>query len=435
MQEAGSPQLGRFNVNHIVTNDMSNFSEKMQLMELPKDHQQKKELMADFGSPAAVNNTYQMCRVLSSSDMVPPQFRGKPMNILAAGTYGAKLGLDLMQSTRGLYVLNGQVGVYGDVLAGLIESRKDLEFKKEQFSAIKWLKENNPDELEFYEKEYGKYDPNKWQICIVKREGRDYYTGVYSLEDAIEAHKGKDSVHKFRKHPKRNLLRTARRHACYDAYPDVLVGLDSQFNDLDEVRTIQGDDFDDTSWASKEVETAKAELKADFDGDETNTKQFEKFKQEQEDVSEADIVEEDDEVDGQISMDEFEDDTPEEVEPEPQPEPKPDTADEISSEGQQDTIEDPDGVTPPEIRKLLNPVLDRLKLIDLDELELATEIKGKEKADFVREYIGKVEEVITGKKDIEIQDAQKLSHVLNKRLDIINEALASLEDDDDEPPF
>lgn len=408
-------------------------SKHIQLRPLAENHKTSHELMADFGSDAAIHNTYEMCRIISKTDMVPPTFRDQPQNIMVAGAFGAKLGLDMMQACRGLYVLKGQVGVWGDVLNGLIEGRSDLEFKYEQFAAIKWLKESNPEELKYYEETYGKYDPTKWQICIVKRENRGHYTGIYSMKEAEEGHKGKDSIHKFRKHPRRNLLRTARRHACYDAYPDVLTGLSSDYNDRAEMKNIAGDETDDTSWASEDIKSAVGEFKADFDGDDTNEKQMDKFKKAEEvqveEVDEEEFADEPEETaedkntpepepdefadDEGIAMDEFEDDVPPEVDDTPEPD------EDVTEKASDKAME------------MLSLLLDRLNSYDLDDIELKTQIQGPKIVQKIKEWKGKVESAIeTG--EISAPDAQTVVEKIGGRLDDLDN---TLEEADEEQPF
>lgn len=70
-----------------------------------------------------MQGAHQLAKGLANTTFVPLQWRGKPDDVAAAILYGAAIGLDPMSALRGLYVVNGNPGMYARQMAALVMSK------------------------------------------------------------------------------------------------------------------------------------------------------------------------------------------------------------------------------------------------------------------------------------------------------------------------
>ena len=154
--------------------------------------------------PATFGEAKQFATELASSNLVPKQYAGKPLDILVAIQWGTELGLAPMQSLQNIAVINGKPSVYGDALMALVLANPACEGVEEFFE--------------------GEGTSNPVAVCIAHRRGRKPVTAKFSVEDAKRAGLwGKQGP--WTQYPKRMLQMRARGFALRDSFPDALKGL------------------------------------------------------------------------------------------------------------------------------------------------------------------------------------------------------------------
>jgi hypothetical protein len=161
------------------------------------------DAMSSALAPRSFDEVMRFAELLARSDFVPPAFKGKPGNVIAAVQMGAELGFSPMQSLQNIAVINGKPGVYGDGLLALIQGRPDCED----------ITEDKPTPA------------NKMTAtCTIKRVGRSAVVGTFSEEDAKKAQLWTKQG-PWTQYPKRMLQMRARAFAIRDAFADALHGI------------------------------------------------------------------------------------------------------------------------------------------------------------------------------------------------------------------
>ena len=154
--------------------------------------------------PATFGEAKEFATELASSNLVPKQYVGKPLDILVAIQWGTELGLAPMQSLQNIAVINGKPSVYGDALMALVLANPACEGVEESIE--------------------GEGTSNPVAVCIAHRRGRKPVTARFSVEDAKRAGLwGKQGP--WTQYPKRMLQMRARGFALRDSFPDALKGL------------------------------------------------------------------------------------------------------------------------------------------------------------------------------------------------------------------
>lgn len=154
--------------------------------------------------PATFGEAKEFATELASSNLVPKQYVGKPLDILVAIQWGTELGLAPMQSLQNIAVINGKPSVYGDALMALVQANPACEGIEEFFE--------------------GEGTPNPVAVCIAHRRGRKPVTARFSVEDAKRAGLW-NKQGPWTQYPKRMLQMRARGFALRDSFPDALKGL------------------------------------------------------------------------------------------------------------------------------------------------------------------------------------------------------------------
>ena len=166
--------------------------------------------------PTNFSELYRYATVLSRSDLVPKDYRGKPDNVVVAIQYGAEIGLKPLQAMQGIAVINGRPTLWGDHFLAVIRASGALEYIIET-------------------------DDGKEATCTTKRVGEKHETvRTFSMEDAKTA--GLLSKQgPWTTYPKRMRQMRARGFACRDAYADVLKGfaLREEVQDYVEVEEVR----------------------------------------------------------------------------------------------------------------------------------------------------------------------------------------------------
>src|SRR5262245_30092317 len=112
--------------------------------------------------PETAEQALHLSRLMASSDLVPPNFRDKPANVLLAVQLGLELGLNPMQAVQNIAVINGRPVVWGDALLGVVQKSGLLQDIVEEIGDTE-------------------------AKCTVKRKGAKPITRTFSVEDAKKA--------------------------------------------------------------------------------------------------------------------------------------------------------------------------------------------------------------------------------------------------------
>lgn len=154
-------------------------------------------------TPRNLKEALELAKMMSESELMPKDFRGKPGNVLVAVQMGAEIGLKPMAALQNIAVINGRPSLWGDALWALIKSSPLCEWTRETF-----------DEATFT------------ATCTIKRRGDDAVTRTFSKADAVTAKLwGKEGP--WTNYPKRMTQMRARGFCSRDAIPEALKGFSS----------------------------------------------------------------------------------------------------------------------------------------------------------------------------------------------------------------
>lgn len=170
---------------------------------------------------------------LSTSDLVPKSFRGKPADLFLAWALGYQIGMSPEQATQCIAVVNGKAVMWGDEMLALCMSHREFE--------------------DIIETPILKDGTVIGYNCTVKRKGKADKESVFTLDMAKKAGLlAKGGV--WNQYPERMLKLRARGFALRDAFPDALKGIKSR----EEV-----EDYIDAEYTVKpsRTEVLKSELK------------------------------------------------------------------------------------------------------------------------------------------------------------------------------
>lgn len=152
-------------------------------------------------APQNMGEAMQMAEMLSSSQMVPKNYQGKPQDTLVAMMMGSELGLNPIQALQNIAVINGKPSIYGDALVALVQSHRSYGGMQETFD-----------------------DQTMTATCHVRRKRGEWHTQTFSKSDAEKAGLwGKSGP--WQQYPKRMLQMRARGFALRDTFADALAGL------------------------------------------------------------------------------------------------------------------------------------------------------------------------------------------------------------------
>lgn len=154
-------------------------------------------------TPSNLAEAMDFAKMVAASDLVPPDYKGKPGNVLVAMQLGAELGLPPLQAVQGIAVVNGRPAVWGDHALAIVKASPVFEAIEEA------LDESGPSLV---------------ARCRVKRRGAEWVERIFSKSDAETAGLW-TKAGTWKQYPKRMLQMRARSFALRDVFPDVLKGL------------------------------------------------------------------------------------------------------------------------------------------------------------------------------------------------------------------
>ncbi len=154
--------------------------------------------------PKDFREAIEFAKFLSTADMIPKAFKGKPADILLAVQMGVDVGLSPPQALQNIAVINGRPLMWGDAVLGVC--RGSSVFDGERF--LETLP--TPD--------------NPVAVCQASRKGEPPVVRTFSQEDAEKAGLWKKEG-PWQTYPMRMLQMRARAFALRDAFPDVLKGI------------------------------------------------------------------------------------------------------------------------------------------------------------------------------------------------------------------
>lgn len=175
-----------------------------------------------------MQGAHQLATALANTSFVPYQWRGKPDDVAAAILYGAAIGLDPMSALRGLYVVNGNPGIYARQMAALVMSKGHTVRTVEvsDTSATVTGQRRDTDHVE----------TETWTIERATQAGYvptiDPKTGKYRTND-----KGRIiGNEKYLTDPQSMLYARALGDVCRRIAPDALAGLDYTVEELQVIK-------------------------------------------------------------------------------------------------------------------------------------------------------------------------------------------------------
>ena len=166
--------------------------------------------------PENLRDAMQMAKMLSESELVPQNFRGKPGNVIAAWTLGSQLGLSLFSALQHIMVINGRPTLWGDGALAVVRAHPEFQDIHEELAGE---------------------GIHAVATCTVWRKGSKHPTvRTFSAADAKQANLwGKAGP--WKTYPERMLRMRARGFAIRDAFADALCGCGI----VEEVRDIERD--------------------------------------------------------------------------------------------------------------------------------------------------------------------------------------------------
>ena len=216
----------------------------------------------DGMTPSNFNEAKEFSELVSKSDFVPVNYKGKPADILICIQMGHEVGLKPIQALQNIAVINGKPSLYGDSAIALCRV--------------------NPDFAGIDEQIVGSGNERK-AVCTVKRLVKatneiEKTIREFAWSDATRA--GLTNRGPWKSYPDRMLQMRARGFALRDAFPDSLKGLitkeeaedfpEEESKNTVEVEVITESKQTDTHFSNdaevKEVEEVTELLNSDSEG-------------------------------------------------------------------------------------------------------------------------------------------------------------------------
>lgn len=145
-----------------------------------------------------------LSEMLAKSTFVPQSMRGKPMEVLAAITYGSEIGLAPLTAVHTVMITNGKPSVFGDGLLGICQAHPAYEFHTESME--------------------GDGDTRTAVFTIKRRGNPESVTTRYSVSQAKVAKLWKKPG-PWTDHPDRMLQMRARGFGLRDQFSDAIKGI------------------------------------------------------------------------------------------------------------------------------------------------------------------------------------------------------------------
>lgn len=158
--------------------------------------------------PQNLDEAMKFAGLIADSDLAPPNYKGKPGNVLIAMQMAAEIGLSPIQGLQNIAVISNRPCLYGDALLAVCQVHPDFLWIKEEF------------------------DAQGSAVCTVKRKGYPEHTQVFSLKDMVQAGYDKKPG-PWQTSRQRMLQLRARAFALRNTFSDALKGLSSAEEAMD----------------------------------------------------------------------------------------------------------------------------------------------------------------------------------------------------------
>lgn len=151
-----------------------------------------------FINPTNYQEAYQFSKMLANSNLVPPNFKNKPEEILIAMQMGSELGLKPLQSLQSIAVIGNKPTIWGDSLVAICQGSGLLQDIIEEVT-------------------------DDYATVTVIRTGQEPHSVTFSMADAEKAGLA-NKAGPWKQYPKRMMKNRARAFALRDKFADVLSG-------------------------------------------------------------------------------------------------------------------------------------------------------------------------------------------------------------------
>jgi hypothetical protein len=163
---------------------------------------QNNEVSGFAFNPKNLEEALKCCKMLSESDMVPKDYKGKPGNVLVAIQMGIEVGLKPLQALQNIAVINGRPSMWGDAIVAIVRASGTLDYLNETWD-----------------------EKTQTATCVGRRKGEPSdIIRSFSMEDAKKAglfeRKGT-----WETYPKRMAGWRAKSWVLRDGWSDFLKGI------------------------------------------------------------------------------------------------------------------------------------------------------------------------------------------------------------------
>ena len=177
-------------------------------------------------APTSIEEGWRLAQILAQSELVPKNFRQKPADVLVALEMGIEIGFPPMQALQSIAVINGRPSVWGDGFIALIMASPLYRDHDEYYEVAGERRDGlSAEDL--------KRDDTA-AVCTFWRQGKpNPVTRRFTIAQAKKASLlGKEGP--WQTYPDRMLLMRARSWAGRDTFPDLLRGIRTAEEAMDE---------------------------------------------------------------------------------------------------------------------------------------------------------------------------------------------------------
>lgn len=232
---------------------MTEISVNNEIKELPaspsKGIYMDDRLQNSLFAPDKAEHYQKLAMMLAKTDLVPPTYKNKPMELFIAMAHGYALGLTVEQSIQDIVVINGKPTVYGDTLLGIVKAQ--------------------PDFVDILEEPIIENDTVTGFICTVRRRGQSDVVRTFTLDLARKARLLSRQI--WQQYPERMLQMRARAYAARDAFPDALKGIKSYEEVIDYIDVQKINDEEKPISRADEIKTHLLRQQGRINDDKTHT--------------------------------------------------------------------------------------------------------------------------------------------------------------------
>jgi len=181
-------------------------------------------------APQSIEEGWRLAQILAQSELVPKNFRGKPADVLVAIELGIEIGFAPMQALQSIAVINGRPSVWGDGFLALIMASPVYKDHEEYY-------EVDGQRQDFVTAEDLKKPTTAGVATFWRKDRATAVTRRFTIAQARQAQLlGKEGP--WQTYPDRMLMMRARSWAGRDQFPDVLRGIRTMEEAIDEPEPI-----------------------------------------------------------------------------------------------------------------------------------------------------------------------------------------------------